>query len=92
LFFSGAVVAWWTVYSSQAGTPTMNEERYEEVLDSHLLPFMTIHGSTCFLQDGALCHASKRINPFRSEQPFLVIDWPGNTVVLTSTQLKIAGT
>jgi transposase len=32
-----------------------------------------------FLQDGGLCHASKRIKDFLAEQPFKVIDWPGNS-------------
>jgi hypothetical protein len=40
---------------------------------------MRIHGSTYFLQDGAPCHASKKIKTFLAEQPFQVIDWPGNS-------------
>jgi transposase len=58
---------------------TMNGERYQTVLEDHLLPFMTIHWSTHFLQDGAPCHASKRIKDFLKDKPFEVIDWPGNS-------------
>jgi hypothetical protein len=38
---------------------TMNGERYKKVLADHNLPFMRIHGTTVFLQDGAPCHKSK---------------------------------
>ena len=31
------------------------------------------------LQDGAPCHASKRIKTFLQDKPFEVIDWPGNS-------------
>jgi transposase len=58
---------------------TMNGERYQEVLESHLLPFMRIHRCTHFLQDGAPCHASKRIKDYLKDKPFEVIDWPGNS-------------
>lgn len=58
---------------------TMNGERYQTVLEDHLIPFMEIHGATHFLQDGAPCHASKRIKNFLDQQPFDVIDWPGNS-------------
>jgi hypothetical protein len=39
----------------------MNSEHYEKVLEDHHLPFMIMHGSEYFLQDGAPCHASKKI-------------------------------
>jgi transposase len=58
---------------------TMNGERYQEVLENHLIPFMNIHEATHFLQDGAPCHASKKIKAYLAEQPFQVIDWPGNS-------------
>ncbi len=58
---------------------TMNGERYQKVLEDHLLPFMEIHGSTHFLQDGAPCHASKRIKQYLASKPFEVMDWPGNS-------------
>jgi hypothetical protein len=40
---------------------TMTEDRYLKVLQYHLLPFMKIHKSTWFLQDGAPCHSSKLV-------------------------------
>jgi hypothetical protein len=58
---------------------TMNGERYQEVLQKHLLPSMESHGCTHFLQDGAPCHASKRIKAFLADKPFELIDWPGNS-------------
>jgi transposase len=58
---------------------TMNGERYQEVLEDHLLPFMAIHRCTHFLQDGAPCHSSKRIKNYLSDKPFEVMDWPGNS-------------
>jgi transposase len=66
---------------------TMNSERYQDVLENHLIPFMRIHGATNFLQDGAPCHASKRIKSFLKEQPFQVMDWPGNSPDLPSAWL-----
>lgn len=58
---------------------TMNAERYEGVLQGHLLFWMDNFRCTHFLQDGAPCHASKRIKGFLAEQSFEVIDWPGNS-------------
>jgi transposase len=60
---------------------TMNGERYKKVLEDHLLPFMRIHKTTFFLQDGAPCHKSKLVMAFlkQSEKEFKIIDWPGNS-------------
>jgi hypothetical protein len=60
----------------------MNGERYQEVLMNHLIPFMAIHGTTYFLQDGAPCYTSKGIKDYLSDKPFHVIDWPGNSLGL----------
>jgi hypothetical protein len=43
---------------------TMNGERYKEVLENHLLPFMEIHRVSHFLQDGAPCHTTKKVKEF----------------------------
>jgi hypothetical protein len=43
---------------------TMNIECYEQVLKGKLLPFMGLHKSGYFLEDGAPCHAEKRIKKF----------------------------
>jgi transposase len=60
---------------------TMNGERYKKVLADHLLPFMRIHGTTVFLQDGAPCHKSKIVMNFlkESQGQFSIMDWPGNS-------------
>ena len=58
---------------------TMNSERYEKVLEDHLLPSMLMHRSEFFLQDGAPCHASKKIKTFLEANNIKTIDWPGNS-------------
>ncbi len=65
---------------------TIIGERYQTVLEDQLLQFMEIHGCTHFLQDGAPCHASKRIKAFLTKQSFQVIDWPGNSPDLNPTE------
>lgn len=57
----------------------MNGDRYLEVLEGHLLPFMEIHGTMRFLQDGAPCHKAKKVTNFLKDKPFEVMDWPGNS-------------
>ncbi len=57
----------------------MNSERYQQTVEDQLLPFMQIHQCTHFLQDGAPCHASKKTKAFLVQQPFIVMDWPGNS-------------
>ncbi len=58
---------------------TMNSERYKKVLEDHLLPSMLMHRSEFFLQDGAPCHASKKIKTFLETNNIKTIDWPGNS-------------
>jgi hypothetical protein len=53
---------------------TMNGERYKEVLENHLLPFMEIHRVSHFLQDGAPCHTSKKVKEFLKEKEVMVMD------------------
>ncbi len=52
----------------------MNRERYKEVLETKLIPFMQIHQATHFLQDGAPCHTSKKIKDLLKAEDFEVID------------------
>jgi hypothetical protein len=56
---------------------TMNGEKYQQVLEDHLLQFIEMHRCSHFLQDGMHCPASKRIMDFLKDKPFKVIDWPG---------------
>jgi transposase len=83
-----ASVMFWGCFSGTGGrggiyplpqNTTMNSERYQHVLENHLVEFMRFHRATHFLHDGAPCHASKRIKNFLADQPFEVLDWPGNS-------------
>jgi transposase len=85
-----ASVMVWACFSGSKGrgglyflpkNTTMNGERYLKVLKHHLLPFMKIHKSTWFLQDGAPCHTSKLVMGKLKEmkKQFQVMDWPGNS-------------
>jgi hypothetical protein len=67
----------------------MNGKRYKEVLEHHLFPFMTFHGATHFLQDGAPFHNSKKVKEFLQAKKVEVMDWPGNS--LTSTLVRTCG-
>ena len=58
---------------------TMNGDRYMEVLREKLFPWMELHKVDKFLQDGAPCHKSKKVMALLKEQPFSVMDWPGNS-------------
>jgi transposase len=60
---------------------TMNGERYKNVLENHLLPFMRIHRSTWFLQDSGPCHKSKLVmgKLKEMEEEYRVMDWPRNS-------------
>jgi hypothetical protein len=78
----------WACFSGQGGRgsifflplkTTMNSDRYMALLDEKLFPFMQIHGATHFLQDGALCHTSKKVMAFLREKRVAVMDWPGNS-------------
>ncbi len=66
----------------------MNSKRYKTVLENHLLPFMRIHGTKFFLQEGAPCHTSKLIMKRlkKMEGEFKVLDWPGNSLNLDSIE------
>ena len=57
---------------------TMNATRYIDVLDSHLLQFMTIHGYMTFQQDSAPCHKAKAVTKWLQAKNVKVLQWPGN--------------
>jgi hypothetical protein len=57
----------------------MNSVCYLEVLKNHLLDWMDPYGCTYFLQDGALCHASKATKTFLDQKDFESMDWLGNS-------------
>ena len=59
----------------------MNSDRYQQVLEEKLFPWMAIHGAKIFLQDGAPCHKSKKSMALQKskEKYFTVMDWPANS-------------
>jgi hypothetical protein len=79
----------WGCFSGQKGRGglyflpkncTKNGERYKEVLDDHLIPFMRLHKSNYFLQGGAPCHQSKKVMDHLKEfkKEFGILDWGGS--------------
>ena len=58
---------------------TMDSDLYIRCLREHLFGFMERHRCSVFLQDGAKCHTSRKTMAVLREQPFRVIDWPGNS-------------
>ncbi len=57
----------------------MNSSMCISVLREKLFPWMATHGVTKFLHDGAPCHTSKVSMALLKEQPFIVMDWLGNS-------------
>ena len=58
---------------------TKNATRYIDVLDSHLLAFMNIHGCKTFQQDSAPCHKAKAVSTWLQTKNINVLQWPGNS-------------
>ena len=60
---------------------TMNSDRYKQVLEEKLFPWMAIHEAKIFLQDGAPCHTSKKSMALlkTKEKDLTVMEWPGNS-------------
>ena len=70
------------LYFMPQGT-TMNAQAYRAVLEEHLLLFMSIHGTTYFLQDGAPCHTANSITDWLRMQGIETIGpWPGSSADL----------
>ena len=53
---------------------TMTGARFKECLEEHLIPFMTHHQYTHFLQDEAPCHTSNIVMNMLRNQQFEVVD------------------
>ena len=59
---------------------TVNAQRYIRILESKLLPFLQIHGTTTFQQDSAPCHTAKSVNKsWLQKKKIKLLDWPGNS-------------
>ena len=68
----------------------MDTKRYLEVLNSRLELFMTKHGTTHFLQDGAPCHRAKKVTEWFQARPNItLIKWPGNSPDLNPIEKKV---
>ena len=57
----------------------MNATRYIDILDSHLLAFMNIHGCTTFQQYSAPCRKAKAVITWLQIKNINVLQWPGNS-------------
>ena len=53
-------------------------KKYIDVLDSHLLSFMSIHGCTTFQQDSAPCHKAKAVTKWFLAKNVNVLQRPGH--------------
>lgn len=94
----------WDAFSGRMGrdglyffpkNETMNGSKYIGVLEDHMLPFYQIHGCELFQQDSALCHTSKLVKKWLSDQSISVLEWPGNSPDLNPIencwhQMKVA--
>ena len=81
-----SVLFWGCFFSQDRGNlyflpkgQTINATRYIDILDSHLLPFMKIHGCMTFQKDSAPCHKAKAVTKWLQAKNVKVLQWPGNS-------------
>ena len=60
----------------------MNAACYINVLDSHLLVFMNIHGCMIFQQDSAPCNKVKAVTKWFQDKNVNKLQWPENSLDL----------
>ena len=58
---------------------TMDGAKYAELLKDKLLTHMAIHQSLIFMHDGALCHWSKIVKQFLTENHITILHSSGNS-------------
>ena len=62
----------------------MNSDKYIDVLEKNLIPFMNEIGRhLIYQQDGAPCHTSRKSVKWLEDHNIEVLDWPGNSPVQT---------
>ena len=89
-FKSGYVsLSVWAAFSARGRTPlikiegTLKQERYKEILDSELVPFISKHygntDSVVFQQDNCGPHKAKSVSSFLYEKGIEVMCWPAQS-------------
>ncbi|CAH1993541.1 unnamed protein product, partial [Acanthoscelides obtectus] len=62
---------------------TMNAEKYQEVLETQLLPqvkkWFNKREKPIVMHDGAPCHRAQKNTKFLAEKKVDILDWPGNS-------------
>ena len=58
---------------------TMNQDRYIQILEKHMLTIFQVQGCEIFMQDGTSCHVAKRVKKWLGEKKIKVLDWPENS-------------
>ena len=55
----------------------MNQDRYIQILEEHMVTIFQVQGCEIFIQDEASCHVAKKVK-WLGEKKIEVLDWPGN--------------
>jgi DDE superfamily endonuclease len=58
---------------------TMNYKTYIKVMKEKLVPWMKLHKTSKFLQDGAPCHTRRKKMAVLKAEKIEAMDWPGNS-------------
>ena len=58
---------------------TLNSDKYIDILENHLLPFMEIRQCEIFQQDSAPAPTSRRVKNWFADHDIPLLDWPGNS-------------
>ena len=53
----------------------MNAQRYQRILEDHLVNFMHIYGCTFFQHDCAACHTANMVTKWLAETQIEQLDW-----------------
>ena len=82
----GSIMVWACMCSKGRGglyflphNARMNAKSYIDVLQNHLLPFMTIKGTETFMQDGAPCHTARVVKDWLRRNGVQTLEWPPNS-------------